>query len=36
VTLLIPIITPAFFHSPACREELTRFLERERSLNAKT
>jgi F-box protein 11 len=32
VTLLIPIITPAFFRSPACREELTRFLERERDL----
>ena len=31
-TLLIPIITPAFFRSPACREELSRFLERERQL----
>ena len=32
VTLLIPIITPAFFYSPPCREELARFLERERDL----
>jgi parallel beta-helix repeat protein len=32
VTLLIPVVTPAFFRSPACREELTRFLERERDL----
>jgi hypothetical protein len=32
VTLLIPIITPGFFRSLACRDELTRFLERERQL----
>jgi parallel beta-helix repeat protein len=32
VTLLIPIVTPNFFRSPACRAEVTRFLERERSL----
>ncbi|UOY01522.1 toll/interleukin-1 receptor domain-containing protein [Blastococcus sp. PRF04-17] len=32
-TLLIPIITPSFFRSPACCEEVSRFLERERRLN---
>jgi len=32
VTLLIPIITPSFFRSPPCREETTRFLQRERRL----
>jgi len=32
VTLLIPIITPNFFHSPACRDEMKRFLGRERQL----
>ncbi len=32
VTFLIPIITPAFFKSPACREELERFLKREQEL----
>ncbi|HEV2706474.1 MAG TPA: right-handed parallel beta-helix repeat-containing protein [Pyrinomonadaceae bacterium] len=32
VTFLIPIITPNFFNSPACREELEKFLERERVL----
>lgn len=32
VTLLIPIITPSFFLSPACRDELTRFLDREHDL----
>lgn len=32
VTFLIPIITPAFFKSTACRGELERFLERERTL----
>lgn len=32
VTLLIPIVTPNFFRSPACREELERFLKRERQL----
>lgn len=29
---LIPIITPSFFNSKACREELERFLEREKEL----
>jgi parallel beta-helix repeat protein len=32
VTLLIPIITPSFFRSPPCRDEVSRFLERERQL----
>jgi hypothetical protein len=32
VTFLIPIITPRFFNSPYCREELQRFLEREQKL----
>ncbi len=32
VTLLLVIITPSLFHSPACRAEVTRFLERERAL----
>jgi parallel beta-helix repeat protein len=32
VTLLIPIITPSFFRSPPCRDEVTRFLEREHEL----
>jgi Right handed beta helix region/TIR domain len=32
VTLLIPIITPGFFRSQPCRDEITRFLERERRL----
>lgn len=31
-TFLIPILTPSFFKSPACRSELERFLERERKL----
>ena len=31
-TLLIPVITPSFFRSPACRTEVVRFLERERAL----
>jgi parallel beta-helix repeat protein len=31
-TLLIPIITPGFFKSQYCRDELSRFLERERKL----
>jgi F-box protein 11 len=31
-TLLIPIITPSFFRSPACREEVARFLGREQQL----
>jgi F-box protein 11 len=33
VTFLIPIITPSFFKSPACRDELERFLEREKTLS---
>jgi hypothetical protein len=32
-TFLIPIITPGFFNSSYCREELQHFLERERKLN---
>lgn len=32
VTFLIPILTPSFFKSDACREELTLFLDRERSI----
>ena len=32
VTFLIPILTPGFFNSPACRSEFGRFLERERKL----
>ena len=32
VTFLIPIITPSFFKSPACRSELERFIEREEKL----
>jgi F-box protein 11 len=32
VTFLIPIITPAFFKSTACREELKYFLKREEEL----
>ena len=32
-TFLIPIITPSFFNSEFCREELKRFLEREKKLN---
>ena len=32
VTFLIPVITPSFFRSGACREELERFLERENEL----
>lgn len=31
-TFLIPVITPAFFKSPACREEFERFLKREEQL----
>ena len=33
VTLLVVIITPSFFRSPACRSEVERFLERERQLS---
>lgn len=32
VTFLLPIITPAFFKSDACRDELERFLKREKEL----
>lgn len=32
VTFLVPIITPRFFNRPYCREELQRFLEREKQL----
>lgn len=32
VTFLIPVITPAFFRSQACREEMERFLAREQRL----
>src|SRR3972149_6109518 len=32
VTFLISIITPSFFNSQACRDELERFLEREKKL----
>jgi len=32
-TFFIPIVTPGFFNSLSCREELERFLERERGLN---
>ena len=32
VTLLIPVITPGFFKSQACRDELSRFLQREQVL----
>ena len=31
-TFLIPIITPGFFRSPACRDEIERFLDRENRL----
>jgi F-box protein 11 len=32
VTLLLVIVTPGLFHSPACRGEVTRFREREQTL----
>ncbi|HEV2859509.1 MAG TPA: right-handed parallel beta-helix repeat-containing protein [Pyrinomonadaceae bacterium] len=32
VTFLIPVITPRFFNSKHCRDELRRFLEREKAL----
>src|SRR5215211_1349059 len=32
ITFLIPIITPSFFKSDACRAELKRFVEREKRL----
>jgi F-box protein 11 len=31
-TLLLVIVTPGLFHSPACRDEVARFRERERTL----
>jgi hypothetical protein len=33
ITFLIPIITPSFFNSQACREELDLFLRREKALS---
>ena len=33
VTFLIPIVTPSFFRSPACRDEVDRFRRRETQLN---
>src|SRR4029077_1089262 len=32
VTFLVPILTPSFFKSEACRGELERFLDREKQL----
>ncbi|MEA3324130.1 MAG: TIR domain-containing protein [Euryarchaeota archaeon] len=32
VTFIIPIVTPSFFNSSACRDELQQFLERENEL----
>jgi F-box protein 11 len=32
VTLLLVIVTPSLFHSPACRDEVARFREREQEL----
>src|SRR5260370_14811613 len=32
VTFLIPILTPSFFQSPACRDEFNTFLLREKTL----
>ncbi|MGH3157937.1 MAG: toll/interleukin-1 receptor domain-containing protein [Streptosporangiaceae bacterium] len=32
VTLLLVVITPGLFRSPACRDEIDRFVEREREL----
>lgn len=32
ITFLIPILTPSFFKSEACREELSLFLDRERAI----
>ena len=31
-TVLIPIVTPRYFVSPACRDELSKFLDREKQL----
>ena len=36
VTLLIAMITPGFFKSPACRDELERFQDREKDWAATT
>ena len=33
VIFLVPILTPSFFKSEACRNELERFLDREKQLN---
>ena len=33
VTFLIPVVTPRFFNSQYCRDELRHFLEREKKLN---
>jgi F-box protein 11 len=33
VTFLIPIVTPSFFLSPACRSELEQFIDREKQLD---
>src|SRR5215217_8734814 len=35
VTFLIPIVTPSFFSSEECRNELRRFLDREQQLGRK-
>jgi len=35
VTFLIPIITPSFFGSPDCRDELQQFIEHEKKLERK-
>ena len=35
VTLLLVIVTPGLFQSPACRDEVARFRERERSSDAR-
>lgn len=35
VTFFIPVITPSYFNSSICREELDQFLERERKLGHK-
>ncbi|MEW5925584.1 MAG: toll/interleukin-1 receptor domain-containing protein [Candidatus Zixiibacteriota bacterium] len=33
ITFFIPIITPSFFNSTPCRDELAKFLQREEKLN---
>ncbi len=35
VTFLVPVLTPSFLASPHCRQELRRFLDRERRLGRK-